>query len=61
LLEEIHQAQPLTRDPAVTQASALMVQALMRQVRGLIESISQFNQQIKELFEQDPDHDVFHK
>jgi transposase len=60
LLEESRQAQPLTRDPAVTRASALMVQALMRQVRGLIESISQFNRQIKELFEKHPDYEVFH-
>jgi transposase len=60
LLEEIQQAQPLTRDPAVTRASALMVQALMRQVRGLLESIAQFNRQIKELYEKHPDYEVFH-
>jgi transposase len=59
LLEEIQQAQPLTRDPAVSRASALMVQALMRQVRGLLESIAQFNRQIKDLFEKHPDYEVF--
>jgi len=60
VLEEIRQAQPLTRDPAVLRASALMVQALMRQVRGLLESIAQFDRQIKDLFERHPDYDVFH-
>jgi len=60
LLEEIQQAQPLTRDPAVIRASALMVQALMRQVRDLLESIAQFDRQIKDLFEKHPDYPVFH-
>lgn len=59
-LEEIRQAQPLTRDPAVLLASALMVEALMRQVRDLIGSIHQFDRQIKELFEKHPDYDIFH-
>ena len=54
-LEQIRQAQPLTRDPAVIAATSLMVQALVRLLGPLLESILQFDQQIEALFAQHPD------
>jgi transposase len=59
-LEQIRQAQPLTSDPALLTASALMIQALVGQLRPLIESIRQFDQQLKERFQQHDDYTLFH-
>ena len=59
-LEQIRQAQPLVSDPALLTASTLMIQALVGQLRSLIESIRQFDQQLKERFQQHDDYTLFH-
>ena len=58
-LEEIKQAQPLTRDGAVITASVAMVQASISQLRPVMDAIAQMEKQIAELFSQHADHDVF--
>jgi transposase len=58
-LEQIGQAEPLTRDPAVIAASSLMVRALVAQLRALLEWLPQLDQQLETLFAQHPDHEVF--
>jgi len=59
-LEQIRQAQPLTSDPALLTASPLMVQALVAQLRPVIESIRQFDQQLQQRFSQHEDYTLFH-
>ena len=59
-LEQIRQAQPLHSDPALLTASVLMVQALLGQLRPLIESIRQFDQQLQQRFPQHDDYALFH-
>jgi transposase len=58
-LAEISAAQPLTTDKAVLTASITMVQALLEPLRGLMEGIESFDQQIKACYEQHPDKEVF--
>ena len=59
-LEQIRQAQPLVTDPAVLAAAQLMIPALVRQLRCLIESIQQFDQQLKDRFQLHDDYTLFH-
>ena len=59
-LDQIRQAQPLTSDSAVLAAAELMIPALVRQLRCLIESIQQFDQQLKDRFQQHDDYTLFH-
>ncbi|MGH7219196.1 MAG: IS110 family transposase [Nitrospiraceae bacterium] len=59
-LDQIRQAQPLVTDPAVLAAAELMIPALVRQLRCLIESIQQFDQQLKQRFQQHDDYPLFH-
>lgn len=59
-LEQIRQAQPLVSDPAVLAAAELMIPALVKQLRCLIESIQQFDQQLKDRFLQHDDYTLFH-
>ena len=58
-LQEIKQAQPLTRDLAVITATVPMVQANVSQLRPLLSAIQQMDKQIAELFAQHADHDLF--
>jgi transposase len=58
-LEEIKQAQPLTRDLAVITASVAMVQAIINQLRPVLAAIAQMEKQIAELFSHHPDHELF--
>jgi transposase len=58
-LQEIKQAQPLTRDLAVITASVVMVQAITNQLRPLLASIAQMEKQIAELFSQHADYELF--
>lgn len=58
-LEQLQQAQPLTRDRAVIEAHSQMVRALVAQLRPLLESLSGFDHQIQSLLTQHPDHAVF--
>jgi transposase len=54
-LDEIRQAQPLTSDPAVLQASALMARLLAQQLTALLTALEEIDQAIAQLFAQHPD------
>jgi transposase len=54
-LDAIRQAQPLTSDPAVLQASALMVKLLAQQLTALLAGLEEIDQAIAQLFAQHPD------
>jgi transposase len=58
-LEQIRKALPLTRDPAVIEASIIMVQTYVGQLRPLIDSIKSIDEKIEELFAQHPDFEIF--
>lgn len=58
-LQEIQQARVLTQDEAVLEASALMVQTLVSQLRLLLSSISQFDHKIAAIFRKHPDRLIF--
>src|SRR3989442_1800864 len=58
-LEQIRQAQPLTQDTAIVQAYSQMVLALVAQLRVLIPTLQQWQQQISQLFAQHPDPALF--
>ena len=58
-LKEIQEARALTTDTAVVQSSALMVQALVSQLRPLLNSIAEFDRQIATIFRQHPDRPIF--
>jgi transposase len=60
LLVEIAQARPLTEDPALTEASALMTQTLVAQLRAVIAAVARLDQALEELFGQHPDQPIFH-
>lgn len=59
LFGEINHAQPLTRDRALMEASALMAQTLAEQLRAVISTLARLDQALEELFAQHPDHDLF--
>lgn len=59
LLQEIPKARPLTQDQAVLLASTMMVQALVKQIPDLTESIEQYDQQIASLFKKHDDSTLF--
>jgi len=54
-LDQIRQAQPLTSDPAVLQASALLVKLLAAQLSALVPAVEEIDQAIARLFAQHPD------
>jgi transposase len=58
-LQQIKKAKPLTRDPALLQTVTILVHTKVKQLRIVMESIQEFEGQIKNLFAQHPDHDVF--
>src|SRR5213083_1501719 len=58
-LEQIRQAQPLTQDSAIVPAYSQMVLALVAQLRVLISTLQQWQQQISQLFAQHPDAALF--
>lgn len=59
LLDAISQAQPLTRDRALVEASALMTQTLVEQLRAVIGALARLDQALQELFGQHPDQSLF--
>ena len=59
LLEEMRAARPLTSDAAVIESSALMVQALVEQLRALAAGLERLEKRLQELFAAHPDHDIF--
>lgn len=58
-LEQFQQALPLTADEAVLDYSAMMVQALIPQLRALLHSIDEFDRKIAEVFRKHPDRPIF--
>ena len=58
-MANIQKAQPLTQDGAVLLAGSMMVQALVRQIPSLTESIERYDQQIAALFDQHDDSTLF--
>jgi transposase len=59
LFDQIRQAQPLTRDRALVEASALMAQGLAEQLHAVIAVLARLASALDELFAQHPDHDLF--
>jgi len=58
-LEQIRQARPLTTDPAALLSGAMMVEALVEQLRPLLGAIERFDRQIAALFRKHPDRPLF--
>jgi transposase len=58
-LEEIRQATPLTRDPAIVETNALLVQMLAQQLKTLAVSIERFDTEIKRRFALHADAELF--
>jgi transposase len=59
LIQDIRRAQPLTNDDAVVLASTMMVQALVKQIPSLTESIAEYDRQIAALFQRHDDSTLF--
>ena len=59
LLDAITQAQPLTRDRALVEASALMTQTLVEQLRTVIAALARLDQALEKLFDQHPNQPLF--
>lgn len=55
----ISEAQPLTTDEAIIEMSVMMVKAIVRQLRGLRESVNEFEERIAELFAEHPYGEIF--
>jgi len=58
-IQQFHQTLPLTGDQAVLEYSTLMVQALIPQLRTLLDSIDEFDRKIAEVFRKHPDRPIF--
>jgi transposase len=58
-IEQIRQAQPLTQDTALIEASQRIVSALVVQLQALIPTLQQWQQEIRQLFAQHPDAALF--
>ena len=59
LLDQIRHARPLTQDRAVLEASELMTQTLVEQLRAVITALARLDQALEELFGQHPDQQLF--
>lgn len=59
LFRQIDRAQPLTRDPALIDASALMAQGVAEQLGAVISVVARLDRELEKLFGQHPDHDLF--
>jgi len=59
LLNTLAQAQPLTRDRALLEASVLMTLTLVDQLRTLIVILKRLDKKLEELFNQHPDQEIF--
>ena len=61
LLDAIAQAQPLTRDRALVEASVLMTQTLVEQLRTVLAALARLDQTLEKLFDQHPDQQLFRR
>ncbi|MGH9428440.1 MAG: IS110 family transposase [Terriglobia bacterium] len=55
----VSEAQPLTTDEAIVEMSVMMAKAIVRQLRGLNESVQEFDERIAELFAEHPYGQIF--
>jgi len=58
-LKQIQEARALSQDAAVLESSALMVRALICQLRPLLSSIAEFDRKIATIFRKHPDRPIF--
>jgi transposase len=58
-IDQMRLAHPLTRDKAILESSVLMVQAIVPQLRMLIEAIARFDASIEEVYWKQPDSEIF--
>jgi transposase len=58
-IAEIKKAVPLTSDQAAITSGSMMVKAIVAQIRLLIESIQEYDQEIKQFFQRHPDRPIF--
>ena len=58
-LKQIQSALPLTTDTPVIEPSVFLVQSIAPQLRSVIDAIAQFDRRIKEVFEKQPDAQIF--
>jgi transposase len=58
-IQEIHNATPLTSDPAIIETSVLLVQTLCRQLKALGPSIRRFDDEIQKRFDEHQDAELF--
>ena len=59
LLDAIAQAQPLTRDRALVEASVLMTQTWVEQLRAVHSALARLDAALEKLFDQHPDQELF--
>jgi transposase len=59
LLQGIAQARPLTQDRVLLEASVLMTQTLVEQLRAVIAALARLDQALEKLFNQHPDQALF--
>ena len=59
LLNAIAQAQPLTRDRALLEASVLMTATLVEQLRAVIGALQRLDEKLEALFDRHPDQGLF--
>ena len=59
LFAAIDHARPLTEDRALLDASALMAQTMVEQLRSVIDALARLDQALEDLFGQHPDQDLF--
>lgn len=59
LFQQIDHAQPLSRDRALVEASALMAQTLAEQLQAVIAVLERLDRALEELFAQHPDQELF--
>lgn len=58
-IELIDSAVPLTEDPAIMNASILMVRLLVSQLRDLLENIKEIDTEIRKVFSVHPDREIY--
>lgn len=61
LLDAIAQAPPLTRDRALVEASVLMTQTLVEQLRAIHTALARLEAALEKLFDQHPDQGLFRR
>jgi transposase len=58
-IEEIRSALPLTTDKAVVESSIPIMETIVRQLRVLIDAVACFDEEIKAVYQKQPDAEIF--